>query len=357
MKELDEQYSVDVDTVAKDEWDAVVSGFRDANIYQTHAYGDARFGGSNTSRLLVRHRGEIVAAAQARIVRVPVLNAGIAYVRWGPLWKPRGKADDLQAFRKGLRALRREYAERRGYVLRIYPVLFDDAADIFVPVLREEGFAYLEEGKKDRTILINLNAPVAELRKGLAQKWRNSLNKAERSNLEVVEGADDGLFEQFIAIYDDLLQRKKFVEPNDITEFRRMQQALPAGLKMKIVLCRQDGRNCSGGIFSAMGDTGLYLFGATNDAGMHSNGSYLIQWKYLEWLKERNLAYYDLNGINPEANPGTYKFKEGLCGKNGRVLHFLGQWEVCERSLSRLVVRCGEAWAGRKKRRGKRKSG
>jgi lipid II:glycine glycyltransferase (peptidoglycan interpeptide bridge formation enzyme) len=356
MKDVEGLYTTEVDTVADGAWDDAVSVFLDANIYQTSAYGNVRFGRQNTSRLLVKRRGEVVAAAQARIVRVPILNAGIAYVRWGPLWRPRGRADDPEAFRQGLKALRREYAERRGYVLRIYPALFDDAADTFVPLLREEGFALLEGGKKDRTILIDLKAPVAELRKGLAQKWRNSLNKSERSNLELVEGDDDGLFGQFIDIYGDMLQRKQFVEPNDIDEFRRMQQALPAALKMKIVLCRQEGLNCSGGIFSAMGDAGLYLFGATNEAGMHSNGSYLIQWKYLEWLKEKNLARYDLNGINPETNPGTYKFKEGLCGKNGRDVHFLGQWELCERPLSRLVVRCGEAWAGRKKTRGSRKS-
>ncbi len=352
MKQLDGHYTVDVDTVDDSAWDKIVAGFKDASIYQTSAYGNVRYGKRNTSRIIVRHGGEVVAAAQSGIVRIPFLNVGIAYARWGPLWRATGMEDDTRAFRRVLRAMREEYSVRRGYVLRIYPMLFSDAADTFVPVLQEEGYAHLEDGKKDRTIVIDLKAPISELRKGLAQKWRNSLNKAERSNLEVVEGEGDDLFGQFIDIYEEMLQRKKFVEPNDITEFRRMQQALPEEMKMKIVLCRQDGNNCSGGIFSALGDTGLYLFGATNEAGMHSNGSYLIQWKYLEWLKEKNLASYDLNGINPETNPGTYKFKEGLCGKNGKDVFFLGQWENCENPVSRFVVRCGERWAATAKRRG-----
>ena len=37
-----------------------------------------------------------------------------------------------------------------------------------------------------------------------------------------------------------------------------------------------------------------------------------------EWIKEKGLRYYDLNGINPETNPGTYHFKRGLAGKKGR---------------------------------------
>lgn len=347
IKELAENYAVEVDTANDDAWNEIIKRFDDANIYNTPAYGEVRFGKKNISRAIVKNNGEIAAVAQSRIVKIPVLNAGIAYIRWGPLWRTKGTATNLETFRQILRSLRNEYAIRRGYVLRIYPMLFDDAADTFIPILQEEGYVYRKEGKKDRTILIDLKAPVADLRKGLAQKWRNSLNKAERSNLEIIEGQEDALFETFIEIYRDMLQRKKFVEPNDINEFRWIQKHLPDEMKMQIVLCRHEGHVCSGGIFSAMGNTGLYLFGATNDAGMNSNGSYLIQWKYLEWLKQNNLSFYDLNGINPETNPGTYKFKEGLCGKNGRDVFFLGQWETCIKPISRLVVHFGEKLAAK----------
>jgi hypothetical protein len=349
MKELARNYTVEVDKANNDAWNEIIKRFDDANIYNTSAYGEMKFGKKNISRAILKNNGEIAAVAQSRIVKIPVLNAGIAYIRWGPLWRAKGHANNIETFRQILRALRNEYAIRRGYVLRIYPMLFDDAADTFSPILKEEGYVYRREGKKDRTILIDLKAPVADLRKGLAQKWRNSLNKAERSNIEIIEGEEDALFEKFIEIYRDMLQRKKFVEPNDINEFRWIQKHLPEEMKMQIVLCRHEGHICSGGIFSAMGDTGLYLFGATNDAGMNSNGSYLIQWKYLEWLKENNLAFYDLNGINPETNPGTYKFKEGLCGKNGKDVFFLGQWETCDNAFSRVVVHCGEKLAAKVK--------
>ena len=91
-----------------------------------------------------------------------------------------------------------------------------------------------------------------------------------------------------------------------------------------------------------MGSLGVYLFGATNDVGMQSNGSYLQQWRFIEWMKERQFTRYDLNGINPETNPGTYKFKEGLCGKNGKDVQFLGQFQTCTSFLSSLSVKIGE---------------
>jgi len=79
-----------------------------------------------------------------------------------------------------------------------------------------------------------------------------------------------------------------------------------------------------------------------------------MQWKFIEWLKDNNYALYDLNGINPETNPGTYKFKEGLTGKNGRDVYFMGQYQTCDSALSRLLVDIGEhavnAWRKRIRR-------
>jgi hypothetical protein len=67
-----------------------------------------------------------------------------------------------------------------------------------------------------------------------------------------------------------------------------------------------------------------------------------VQWAFLEWLKENGFLYYDLNGINPEKNPGTYYFKRGLAGKNGLDLEFLGKFQVVDSILSDFVVKGGE---------------
>jgi hypothetical protein len=343
MRELAKNYSVEIDSIDKNSWYDVIRNFDDANIYQSWAYDETRCGRKNISHIILKKDDAIAAAAQLRIVKLPVLNAGIAYVRWGPLWKPKGTEADMETIQQTIRALRNEYACNRGLVLRIYPLLFSDESEKYLPVLKQEGFIPVEDGKRDRTLLIDLRPKLEDLRKGLNQKWRNSLNRAERNGLEVIEGYEDELFEMFIEkIYREMIARKQFVEPNDINEFRLIQQDLPQDLKMKIILCRLAGELCSGAIFSAMGSIGIYLFGATNDIGMKSNGSYLLQWKFIEWLKENHFTCFDLNGINPETNPGTYKFKEGLCGKNGKDVYFLGQFQTCTSLLSSVSVRCGE---------------
>ena len=64
--------------------------FDDANIYQTAAYGEVRWGKKNLSRLVLKRDGEVVGIAQLRIIRPTPLKFGMAYLRWGPLWERRG---------------------------------------------------------------------------------------------------------------------------------------------------------------------------------------------------------------------------------------------------------------------------
>ena len=342
MNDLAKGYSVEVDNINKDSWNDIIQKFDDANIYQTCSYDEIRCGRRNISHLILKKNDTVLAAAQARIVRVPIINAGIAYVRWGPLWKLRGIEADTKLFCQAIRALRNEYVCKRGLVLRFYPVIFKDEYEKFFPLLQQEGFSWLEKGKHERTLIINLTPSLDDLRKGLHQKWRYNLKRAENNNLEIIEGHDDELFKKFMDIYKVLLERKKFIEPNDINEFRLIQKDLPEIYKMKIMLCYFEGKVCAGAIFSAIGNKGIYLFGATNNTGMKTNGAYLIHWKFIEWLKENHFTYYDLHGINPETNPGTYRFKEQLSGKNGKDVYFLGQFETSEAFLSTFAIKCSD---------------
>ena len=338
MKKLSPGYISEIDSVDKDTWFEIFKKFDDANIYQTWSYDAIRCGRNNISHLVLKKDGDIVAAAQTRIAKVPIVKAGIAYVRWGPLWKLSGIKANTDIFRQAIRALRNEYVCRRGLVLRLYPVLFKDECEKFFPILQQEGFSWLEKGKHERTLIIDLSRSLNDLRKGLHQKWRYNLKRAEKKQMEIIEENDEELFKKFIEIYREMLKRKKFIEPNNINEFRLIQKDLPKDYKMKIMLCRFEGKICAGAIFSAIGNKGIYLFGATNSIGMKTNGAYLLHWKFIEWLKQNNFTYYDLHGINPETNPGTYRFKDQLCGKNGKDVYFLGQFETWKNPLSFIFI-------------------
>ena len=290
----------------------------------------------------MKEKGRVIAIAQSRIVKAPLIGAGIAYVMWGPLWRPRDARADAEEFRQAIRALRNEYACRKGLLLRLYPILFDDEAPCFLSILAEEGFTRAGAEQNSRTIIMDLNRPLDELYRELRPHWQRELKIAEKQKLEIVEGSEDELFEIFIGMYREMVARKKFHEPNDIDEFRTIQERLPVESKMKVMLCRSIEGVCAGLICSVVGGTAIYLFGATSTAGMKSRGSYLLQWKLIEWLKRGLVPRYDLNGINPETNSGTYKFKRDLAGNKGRDVRFLGRFESCESMVSLACVSVGE---------------
>jgi hypothetical protein len=335
-------YSADVDRVEEEQWSELLMQFDDANIYQTWTYDAVRCGARNISHLLLRREGKTVALAQARIAKIPLLRAGIAYVRWAPLWRRRGELADLQVFRQCVRALRNEYACRRGLVLRLCPNLCDERSPSLPRVLEEEGFSPVRGQRLDRTLVLDLAPPLQVLRAGLRQHWQRYLKVAERNGLEITEGTGDRLFEQFIAVYREMVARKGFPEPNDINQFRAIQRRLPDPFKMKIMLCWSRNELCAGLISSTMGNTAVYLFGATSDAGLRSRGSYLLHWKLIESLKQQGIANYDLNGIDPVLNPGTYKFKADLCGPHGKDLYFPGRFDAAGTPLSHGCVMFGE---------------
>jgi hypothetical protein len=334
-------YSADAADLSREQWHELLAHFSDANLYQTWDYDEVRWGAENLSQLVLRYRDEVVAVAQVRLARLPGLRWGAAYVRWGPVWRRSGRPNDIKVFRMALRALRNEYVCRRGLVLRVFPLAFEGQGSPSGESLADEMFVQAPDESPSQTLLVNIETPLDELRKGFDKKWRNCLNHAERNALTVIQGSTDELFADFIPLYKQMVARKKFTEPNDINEFRVIQQRLPDSLKMRIFLCTDNGELSGGAICSATGDTGLYIFGATNESGMKNKCAYLLQWHALQWLKDEGCRYYNLNGINPVKNPGGYHFKAGVAGKAGQELHYLGRFDCYARPAQQTLTRLG----------------
>ena len=335
-------YTSELDTVTEQTWSELLQEFDDANIYQAGAYAAVISGKRNLSHLILRHSGDVVAIAQARIAKIPIIKLGIAYIQWGPLWRRSGADADPEVFRQAIRALRNEFVCKRGLTLRLFPRVWSDDSSYFSALLEEEAFSSLGQQTRGRTILMDLSTGPEALRESMRSHWKRELKVAEKNKLEVVEGTSDDMFDAFIRIYKEMVSRKKFAEPNDITQFRLIQAKLPEQLKMRILLCKSGADVSSGVICSALGNTAVYLFGATSNGGMKSRGSYLLQWKLIERLKSDGLSVYDLNGINPAKNPGTYKFKDDLAGKNGKDVYFLGRFDSQGSFLSNFCVRAGD---------------
>jgi lipid II:glycine glycyltransferase (peptidoglycan interpeptide bridge formation enzyme) len=335
-------WQVEVDRATPVEWSQMLDLFDDANIYQTAAYGEVRWGERNLSRLVLKRDGEVMGLAQFRIIRPTPLKFGMAYLRWGPLWERRDHPLDPEVPLRMACAIESEYLKGRKLFVRIIPNAFAGSprAEVFQSAFSKYTPETQDPGNIYRTFVVDLTPPLEELRSRLDAKWRNKLKQSERNDLTVISGHGSEEFRAFCEIYIQMRKRKVFESTVDAEEFGRMQEVLTESQHMQVLICKDKGVPVAGVVASAIGDSAVYLLGATSDAGLNSRGAYLLQWTMICWLKERGIKSYDLGGIDPEGNPGVYYFKRGLSGADVCQLR---PHAASESAVSSTMARAGLA--------------
>ena len=329
-----------VDQFTPQQWGEACRSFPDYSIYQTWGFGEISAGdtGSQLSRIVVRDADAVIGAAQVRIKKLPLIRAGLAYVYFGPLGSR--SVASIEDFAEVLRCVREEYAERRGLEVRLVPNLWErHSEDLQRRVLRNSGFSASRIRPPYRTIIVDLSPTLDELRANLAQKWRNGLNQSEKRGVTVESGVDDEAMQQFEQLYDAMWTKKQFETGVTVSSFRRLQQLLPAEEKLIIHLAYKDDMLAAGHVSSTLGDTCLYLLGASNDLGRDCKASYTLQWHALSAAKNAGTRRFDLGGIDPNDNPGVYHFKAGLGGLD---TSYVGRFEARARGIGRYIVPMAE---------------
>jgi lipid II:glycine glycyltransferase (peptidoglycan interpeptide bridge formation enzyme) len=309
-------FDLQIDGQTPDSWTEILAQFDDANFYQTWAYGAVRWGARHLSHFVLRRGGEVVAAAQLRIAKLPLLPAGIAYLRWGPLCQRHGSVLDPTIVRETLTGLVDEYVRRRGLTLQIIPnaYLGDPRGTVYSDAMRLAGLQPNPAVSSYRTIVVSLRESPEVMRKRLDQKWRNQLNGAEKNNLTLEVSSSLDAYREFVSLYDEMWRRKKFETSVDVGEFGRMQSALTGPSRMLIFLVQKDDQAIGALVCSLQGDTAIYLLGATNDRARELKAAYFLHWQAMLWIKKLGAQWYDLGGVDPDANPGGYHFKSGFGG-------------------------------------------
>jgi hypothetical protein len=329
-------FTLEIDNIQAERWADLIPEFEDSSIYQTWSAGAIQWGAENLSHALLKKHNEAVGLAQVRIRSVPFVPGGVATIFWGPMWKRKGMPTDKSCLDKMIACLKAEYAIKRGLLLRIWPIGFEGEGEEAVSILTQHGFIKNPVVEQYKTLLLHLSLPLEELRKNLSSKWRNQLNVAEKNNLSLIEGDSDELFTAFLGLLHETMSRKQFTSGVSPALYSKIQRDLPGHLKMRVFLCVFEGEPIAGGVFSAMGGTGSYLLGATANKGLKLNGSNLLHWAVIKWLKNLDCKTYDLGGIDPTGNAGVYHFKKGITGKIGKEVIHPGQFYYSSNFLSSM---------------------
>lgn len=203
--------------------------------------------------------------------------------------------------------------------------------------LQTHGFKLTNTVNAYQTLRLDLSQSIEDLRKSLSPNWRRDLNRGARNYLRIIEGNSEDLHEVFLNLQKEMLHRKKFSPGINCERFGMIQRDLRLDLKMRIMVCEFQRKPICAAICSAIGDTGIYLLGATGDKGLKLNGSYVLQWRIIEWRKERHCRWDDLGGVDSIGDPGVYHFRKGIAGKEGQVEKLVVGFHYCAHLRSRLV--------------------
>jgi hypothetical protein len=326
--------------VDRETWLRLAPTFKDYNYRQTWSFGGAcaeRIGAVSEHVVIEHSERGILGLADVRIKKLPFVGGGIAYINGGPLVLKNTDIDE-KILLDVVTALQNEYVSKRKLSLRISPS-FLDGTRIYAIKTIFSNLGFNDFCQRKKTIILDLSLDLAEIRQNLHQKWRNALNTAEKKKLESRHGKDMLLLEQFIPLFNDLISKKAFSVDLGIDFYANVQSQSTDTEKFLVTLADNEGIPVAGHVASILGDSCVYLLGATNDDGRKLNAAYLLQWEVIKQAKAMGCRWYDLGGIDSEKNPGVYRFKQRM---GGMEVTIPGPYEKRATGARAFLVHIGE---------------
>ncbi len=328
------QGRVSVDTLADHEWDQEFASLGNLHYEQMASYTTAQWGEKKASHLVIRDGEDIVGGARVTLLKLPSVPRGIAWVRFGPVWRPQGSDPDPSVYKTTVQALMDEYCGRRGLALSILPRPDPDFGHIERQALHELGFADRKRYGDWDHYFVNTSLDEEAQLKSMSRHWRRSLKVAQRANLDVRFCTDEESFRQFEDLHFRMIARKGASRTGPIHILQRLRASLPPDT-LRLVLVSHEGKPVAGAVFAPLGDIAYYILGSTSDEALPLCAGFAMQWWIIRWLSERGVKWYDIGGT--AGNKGLEVFKSGLSGREGRVVPVPGEFEVWNRTGDRMI--------------------
>lgn len=326
----------EADTLCDKEWDALAAGFEDVSYEQTAAYCCARWGEKKNSHLLLREGENIIAAARVLEFKIPGLGKGLAYVKFGPLWRRTNQQPDPDAYRSVLAALAEEYCNKRGLLLSILPRANPEFVAHEQAMLEANGFTNRKLVDHPARYLVDLSLDEETQMASLGQSWRRNLRKSASSSLDIGFATGARAFEQFQSLHASMVTRKNAAHGDAVHLLPHLHNELPEKLAPKIVIASHEGKPVAGAVIALNGDTAYYIYGATTQAALPLRAGYALQWWMVRWLSDQGVRWYDLGGVG--GNSGLIQFKTGLVGRQGRIVELPGEFIKWNHRADRIAA-------------------
>jgi CelD/BcsL family acetyltransferase involved in cellulose biosynthesis len=133
--------------------------------------------------------------------------------------------------------------------------------------------------------------------------------------VRVEEDDSDAAVEHCYALCGEIGRRKGFSVPASRSLMKALLKGGPNdGSEARLLIARSGDQICAGSFVIRCGRNANYFWGAVDRAFAQQRAGEAVQWASIEWALQRGCTLYDLEGIDPQKDPGTYAFKKKTGG-------------------------------------------
>lgn len=318
------------------EWDRLAADFADVCLEQSVAFAASRWTSLRSVGLLLHEDGLLASMALAIVATLPVLGLGIAYVKFGPLWRKNGTPADPEILFAMLEALKRELAGKRKLLIRILPPADPDYEPVWKDVLARAGFAFHAALSDRERYLVDLRLAEDEQLVSLGSQWRANLRKVSRELVIEERDLQSGI-PVFLTLYRDMLARKHFDDHHGIEDLPDIAATAGESLGMRLFIASHQGKPVVGSIIVGAAERVFVPFSATADEALTLRAGYALRWAIINRLRGTGARWLDLGGA--EGDSGLRHYKLGNVGKRGRVVAIPGEYDYAPNALAAGAAR------------------
>lgn len=309
--------AVTTQIVSPEKWDSVIGAFDEVCQEQLYTFAKTRWPSVHQEPVLFSRNGEVVGGSLMMIQPLPLKTGALAVAKWGPMLADASHPDRVDIYRGMIDALVEEYAQKRRLMLSVLPRASLTEINADYDHLMQRGFSRGSELGFPNRYIVNLRLGDDEQRASFEQKWRYHLKKSEKAGLSFEHGTPDRL-EEFSALYETMLDRKKFADHSAYETVPALMAMANDVLRPELFFVRHEGKVIAGAIIFKAGDRAVYLYGATTSEALPLRAGYFMHWHIIRWLRDNTPAkWYDLGGT--DGFHGLHQFKKGMVGDRGII--------------------------------------
>jgi len=185
----------------------------------------------------------------------------------------------------------------------------------YFETFKEQGFVRRDEYL---TFILPLDRKIEELWKGIGDKNRNMVRKAEKSGVQVVEAKSKADLENFYRLY--LKTMKRLGSPPQPFKFFERMWDLFHPQNLMIPLAKYEEIYIAGGLFLLHNGIIHHAYSCSLEEYLRLAPNDLIQWHIIEWGNEHGFSYLDFG--RSRENAGNVLFKRRWGGDLVKMPYF-----------------------------------